>query len=186
MSTIFLSSLEDTETFGKVLAESIDKSLLITLSGDLGAGKTTLVKAIGKSLGVEEVITSPTFTTMNEYDSGRMPLFHIDLYRVGESLDKRQGAFKAENKFSLDYFVLEFEEIIENRAIVIIEWPEFFIVDRKPYLKDFDKLALKLDRNQAEGDTARVLGLKASGSDADKVVNQILSYISKSSSIRIG
>lgn len=180
MNKIYLSTREDTYRFGRALAGALSEtetaSVLITLSGDLGAGKTTLVQAAAKELEVEEVVSSPTFTTMNEYHSGRIPLYHLDLYRASETEEMRE---------SLSFFVLEFEEILEAGALVMIEWPEFFLVDGESYLNDFDRLEIKLERNDAEGEQARILTLDARGGTASVLLSRVLACIEPSESIRI-
>jgi tRNA threonylcarbamoyladenosine biosynthesis protein TsaE len=82
------SSPQDTEAFGGALASRLEPNSVIALSGGLGAGKTCLVKGIARALGVEENITSPTYTIINEYrpDSG-LSLYHIDAYRLNGDED---------------------------------------------------------------------------------------------------
>lgn len=180
VNKIYLSRREDTDRFGLALAGSLSESesasVLITLSGDLGAGKTTLVQAVARALEVEEVVSSPTFTTMNEYHSGRIPLYHLDLYRASETEEMRE---------SLSFFVLEFEEILEAGALVMIEWPEFFLVDGESYLNDIDRLEIKLERNDAEGEQARILKLEARGETVSDLLDRVLACIEPSESIRI-
>ena len=72
----------ETEEFGRSLAEKLEAGDVLALIGDLGTGKTTLTKSIAKGLGIGEMITSPTFTIVSEYFSGRLPLFHFDVYRL--------------------------------------------------------------------------------------------------------
>jgi tRNA threonylcarbamoyladenosine biosynthesis protein TsaE len=79
---IFLADTEATLRLGMALGESLTPGSVILLEGDLGAGKTTLVQGIGKGLGIIEPIVSPTFTLINEYTEGRLPLYHLDLYRL--------------------------------------------------------------------------------------------------------
>ena len=78
---INLNSVQDTIKFGEKFGKLLISGDIIFLNGDLGAGKTTLSKSIGEGLGVQEYITSPTFTLINEYE-GRLPLYHFDLYRL--------------------------------------------------------------------------------------------------------
>ena len=82
MTTIFLPNYRDTQNLGCLLGEHLSAGITILLAGNLGAGKTTLVQGIGKGLGIDEPITSPTFTLVNEYLDGRLPLYHLDLYRL--------------------------------------------------------------------------------------------------------
>ncbi len=80
-----LISLPDeraTEYLGEILGRTLTAGSVILLSGELGAGKTTLVRGLGRGLGIDEAIVSPTFSLINEYDRGRLPLYHLDLYRL--------------------------------------------------------------------------------------------------------
>ena len=82
MKTIYLDREEKTREIGTKLGELLFPGAVICLIGDLGAGKTTMTQSLAKSLGVDDYITSPTFTIVNEYE-GRMPLYHFDVYRIG-------------------------------------------------------------------------------------------------------
>lgn len=79
---IFLKDAEATRALGVALGQSLAAGSVILLEGDLGSGKTTLVQGIGEGLGITEPIVSPTFTLINEYTEGRLPLYHLDLYRL--------------------------------------------------------------------------------------------------------
>ena len=85
MLTIFLSNPQDTQRFGYLLGKHLNPGSTLLLVGNLGAGKTTLVQGIGRGLGIDEPIVSPTFTLVNEYLDGRLPLYHLDLYRLEPS-----------------------------------------------------------------------------------------------------
>lgn len=106
MVRIVLKGLKETEKFGERLGSLLKPGDIISLTGDLGAGKTTLTKSIGKGLGVEDYITSPTFTLINEY-KGRTMLYHFDVYRL-------EGA--------VDLYDLGFEEYFYSNGVCIIEW----------------------------------------------------------------
>lgn len=131
---ILLEGLSQTEAFGRALAHAIEDRAIIALTGTLGAGKTTLVKALGQGLGVTEVISSPTFTMLNEYHSGRLSLFHLDLYRGGETGEQ----------FDLSMLGMELDEVIDENSVVIMEWPEYFVVEGENYLADKDHLEISL------------------------------------------
>lgn len=157
-----LGGLPQTNRFGHELAHAVGEGAIIALSGTLGAGKTTLVKAVGKGLGVAEVISSPTFTMLNEYHSGRLSLFHLDLYRAGETGETIDLSMLA---LELDEVL---DEVIEPSALVMIEWPLYFLVDGESYLADKDYLEISLDlvkqenllpvvRGSQEGATEKVL-----------------------------
>jgi tRNA threonylcarbamoyladenosine biosynthesis protein TsaE len=79
---LFLADAVATQKLGRQLGELLPAGSVILLTGDLGAGKTTLVQGIGLGLGIEEPIVSPTFTLIAEYTAGRLPLYHLDLYRL--------------------------------------------------------------------------------------------------------
>ncbi|MBP9091509.1 tRNA (adenosine(37)-N6)-threonylcarbamoyltransferase complex ATPase subunit type 1 TsaE [bacterium] len=175
-----LGDLPQTNRFGQELAQAVGDGAIIALTGTLGAGKTTLVKAVGKGLGVVEVISSPTFTMLNEYHSGRLSLFHLDLYRAGETGET----------LDLSMLALELDEVIDEAleerlgglsdgastppalmvtpALVMIEWPQYFLVEGESYLADKDYLEISLDlvkqgnllhavRGSQEGATEKVL-----------------------------
>ena len=84
---IIIENEEDTREFGHQLASHLEPGSVVALFGDLGTGKTTLTKYIGQGLGVEEIITSPTFTVIQEYRNGRIPLYHFDVYRLNGPQD---------------------------------------------------------------------------------------------------
>ena len=83
MTQIFEThSPEETEDVGRRLAETVSPGDIVCLNGELGAGKTVFVKGFAKGLGVEEPVVSPTFTIVQEYREGRLPLYHFDVYRI--------------------------------------------------------------------------------------------------------
>lgn len=82
MTKVFLADAEATRALGIKLGQFLPAGSVILLEGDLGAGKTTLVQGIGEGLGITDAIVSPTFTLINEYTEGRIPLYHLDLYRL--------------------------------------------------------------------------------------------------------
>jgi tRNA threonylcarbamoyladenosine biosynthesis protein TsaE len=83
--SICLPSAEASKNFGRLLGQILSAGSVILLEGDLGAGKTTIVQGIGEGLGIVEPIVSPTFTLIQEYPEGRLPLYHLDLYRLQAS-----------------------------------------------------------------------------------------------------
>lgn len=116
---IFLPDDSSTRSLGISLGRSLPAGSVILLEGDLGAGKTTLVGGIGEGLGILDPIVSPTFTLINEYLEGRIPLYHLDLYRLEP---QEAQALQLENYW---------EGIEVTPGIVAIEWPE-----RLPYKPD--------------------------------------------------
>jgi tRNA threonylcarbamoyladenosine biosynthesis protein TsaE len=102
-------SAADTFAFGRELARQLKPGDVVALTGDLGAGKTVLVKGIADGLGVEQPVTSPTFTIIHEYRGGRLPLAHVDLYR----LDNVEQAL-----------AIGIEDYLGGEAVTVIEWAE--------------------------------------------------------------
>ena len=107
-----LDKPESTMSLGSTLTKKFPNLRILLLNGPLGAGKTTLVKGIAKSLRITETITSPTFPLSQHYPSGSPPLIHLDLNRI----DKQNDA----NEF----FLQEEEEAKAMKALMVIEWPE--------------------------------------------------------------
>ena len=79
------NSEEETEALGARLAEQLGPGAVVAFTGDLGAGKTAFTRGLARGLGIPDRVTSPTFTIVNEYEGGRLPLFHFDMYRLGSS-----------------------------------------------------------------------------------------------------
>lgn len=106
---IIVNSLMETAALAKQIAHHLPRPALITMSGDLGAGKTTFTKALAKELGIEETITSPTFTILKSYEAKDVTLHHIDAYRL-EGIVQDLG----------------FEEIFdEENSICVVEWFDY-------------------------------------------------------------
>lgn len=103
------SSANETMEFAKNFAKTIKAPKIIVLSGDLGAGKTTFTKGFAEGLGVSEIITSPTFTLLNEY-TGNERMYHFDMYRLSSKEEAYELGFE-------DYFK-------KNDGIVLVEWAE--------------------------------------------------------------
>lgn len=79
------NSEQETEELGARLAERLEPGAVIAFTGDLGAGKTAFTRGLARGLGISDRVTSPTFTIVNEYEGGRLPLFHFDMYRLESS-----------------------------------------------------------------------------------------------------
>ena len=107
-----LDNPESTISFSSTLTKNFPDLSILLLNGPLGAGKTTFVKGIAKSLGIEEPITSPTFPLSQHYPNGSPPLIHIDLYRIEEPL------------LANEFFLQEEEESRSMGALMVVEWPE--------------------------------------------------------------
>ena len=102
-------SATDTEALGEIWGREAKRGLVIALSGDLGAGKTQLVKGIARGLGITTRVHSPTFTLVNVYNGGRLTLFHLDLYRL-ETMEQILSA--------------GIEEYLRPDGMAVIEWAE--------------------------------------------------------------
>ena len=102
-------SADETQALGKKLAESLRPGDVIAYFGDLGAGKTAFTRGIAEGLGVSEQVTSPTYTIVNEYLSGRLPLFHFDMYRLGSSDE---------------LFDIGWEDYLARGGVCAVDWSE--------------------------------------------------------------
>ncbi len=103
-----INSLAETMEYGKKIADMLKPGDILCLSGNLGAGKTTMSKTIIKELGVTDTVTSPTFTIVHEYQ-GRLPVYHFDVYRIDD----------IEEMYEIGY-----EEYFFGEGVCIIEWAE--------------------------------------------------------------
>ncbi|MCQ2981430.1 MAG: tRNA (adenosine(37)-N6)-threonylcarbamoyltransferase complex ATPase subunit type 1 TsaE [Treponemataceae bacterium] len=106
--TLHTNTREETIELGSILGKYLKPGDIIAMQGTLAAGKTTITKGIAQSLGVEETVTSPTFTLISEYE-GRLPLYHMDVYR----LDSTE-----------DFINLGTEDMLYGKGVSIIEWSE--------------------------------------------------------------
>ncbi len=104
-------SLQDTERLAAELAKRTSADSVLALDGDLGAGKTAFTQAFARALGVRETVNSPTFTIIKEYDDGRLPLYHLDVYRLGESGNPLSAAG-----------ALGLDEYFYGGGVTIVEW----------------------------------------------------------------
>lgn len=101
-------SLEETQKLGEELALELKAGDVIALNGDLGAGKTAFTQGLARGLGVEDYVTSPTFTIMNVFE-GRLPLYHFDVYRISDP-DEMEA--------------IGFEEFLYGEGVCVIEWSD--------------------------------------------------------------
>jgi len=110
--TIHIDRLAETEKLASVIASQAWPGMIIALDGDLGAGKTAFSKAFAKALGVQEVVSSPTFTIIKEYNSSAYPFYHMDVYRI--SLEEADELGLDEYFFGKGITVVEWASIIEE------------------------------------------------------------------------
>ena len=100
---------EETEALGARLARALGPGAVVAFTGDLGAGKTAFVRGLARGLGIPDRVTSPTFTIVNEYEGGRLPLFHFDLYRLG---------------CADELFDIGWEDYLARGGVCAVEWGE--------------------------------------------------------------
>ncbi len=123
---MFVENLKETIQLGIKFAQGLNPKSIILLQGPIGAGKTSFVQGIAEGLCIEEDITSPTFALSHHYNSGKIPLIHMDLYRIDNIL------------MAKEFFISEEEEAIQNKAIMVIEWSELI----EPVLNNFWKIEI--------------------------------------------
>ena len=128
---MFVENLKETFNLGEKLSQKLNPQSIVLLKGPVGAGKTSFVKGIARGLSISEDITSPTFALSHYYSSGKIPLIHLDLYRLENSSSAKEVFFSEE------------EEALQSKAILIIEWPELI----EPLIKDFWKIEISYAKN---------------------------------------
>ena len=134
---------EDTFTIGKKLAETVRPGEIYTLNGDLGVGKTVFTKGLAAGLGIKEPVTSPTFTILQEYESGRLPLYHFDVYRIGDPEEMDEIGYE-------DYFygcgicLIEWAELIEE----LIPEEAFAVYIEKDLDKGLDYRRIRIEKGE--------------------------------------
>ena len=104
----YLENEEETKQFGLQLANHLKPGSVVALTGDLGTGKTTLTQYLALGLGIDQRVTSPTFTIIKEYHEGKLPLYHFDVYRIQEE----------------ELWELGYEEYIDGKGVTVIEWAD--------------------------------------------------------------
>ena len=128
---MFIRNLKETIQLGRKFAQRLNPKSIVLLQGPIGAGKTSFVQGIADGLCIKEDITSPTFALSHHYNSGTIPLIHMDLYRIENSL------------MAKEFFMSEEEEATQNEAIMVIEWPELI----KPVLNNFWEIEISYATN---------------------------------------
>ena len=142
-------SIEDTMELAENIESEKFPGMIICLDGELGSGKTLFVKGFAKSLGIEENITSPTFNIVKEYNSGELPLYHMDVYRL-EDGDESIG----------------FDDYFKSEGICIIEWAEL-IEDSLPE----ERLDIKF---RVIDEDTRIIKLTPHGQKYEDIVNYVI------------
>ena len=128
---MFVENLKETLNLGKKLSHKLNPQSIVLLQGPIGAGKTSFVQGIAQGLSISEDITSPTFALSHHYNSGKIPLIHLDLYRLENSSSAKE------------FFFSEEEEALQSEAILVIEWPELI----ESLIKDFWKIEISYAKN---------------------------------------
>lgn len=128
-------SPEETEAVGRKLAAQLQPGDVLAYYGDLGAGKTAFTRGLASGLGVTETVTSPTYTIVDEYLSGRLPLFHFDMYRLG-SAD--------------ELFDIGWEDYLARGGVCAVEWSE----NVEDALRD--AIHITIEKDPLEPDTRRI------------------------------
>ena len=137
---VITNSAAETRQLGEQLAEKLKAGDVVLLEGELGAGKSELARGVAKGLGVQETVTSPSFTILNVYESGRTPLYHFDWYRL-ESEE--------------ELYELGMDEYLGGDGIALVEWP-----DRCPDAVPEDCLRIRII---AEGESIRRIEAETAG-----------------------
>lgn len=151
MESLTLTNRDATIDLGKKIGQQLTAGDVLVLDGDLGAGKTTFTKGLAAGLEIPDIIKSPTFTIIHEYQDGRLPLYHMDAYRL-------------ENGGAED---LGLEEYFDGDGVSVVEWAEF-VEDELPT----DFLAIHFKRT--DDDNTRILEFEPHGQHFDQVVKSVV------------
>lgn len=149
---ILVKTVDETQKLAAKLAKNVKAGDTILLSGDLGAGKTTFTQGFAKSLGIKRPVKSPTFTLVREYQTAQFPLYHLDVYRLGE-----EG--NAEDLGLSEYF--------GGDAVALVEWSQYI----KPDLPD-DVLEIVFERVESS-ETERVITMTAAGERSSVLLSEM-------------
>ena len=143
MEEILTKSAGETFALGERIAESLKAGDVIALSGDLGVGKTVFSQGIASGLGISDIVCSPTFTILQEYHSGRLPLYHYDVYRLGDPSEMEEIGY-------LDYFY--------GDGVCLVEWAE-----QIEELLPETCIRVTIEKLPEEGDDLRRIRVERSG-----------------------
>ena len=152
MKPVLCENLDDTRKIAEIFASCVeDSGAFVCLYGDIGAGKTAFVKEVCKFLGVKQKVTSPSFVILNEYKSGKLPIYHFDLYRL-----ENEGVSTVKD---------ELEEYSEGKILTFVEWAQFSSKEELP----FDEITININY---KGETAREFTFSGSGKNSDKILSE--------------
>ncbi|MHA8110760.1 tRNA (adenosine(37)-N6)-threonylcarbamoyltransferase complex ATPase subunit type 1 TsaE [Lactobacillaceae bacterium Melli_B4] len=151
MKRITVNDPESTMAIGKAIAPHLKAEDLILLDGDLGAGKTTFTKGLAAGLGIKRNVKSPTFTIIREYQDGRLPLYHMDAYRLDDGSGDELGL----------------DEYFNGDGVNVVEWSKF-VADELPN----DYLRIIFKRNDELGDNTRTLTFDPHGQHFETILKE--------------
>ena len=134
----YSKSPQETEALGQALVQKLAPGAVVAFSGDLGAGKTAFVRGMAQGLGITQRVTSTTFTIVNEYEGGRLPLFHFDMYRL----------HSAEELFDIGW-----EDFLSRGGICAVEWSENIQEALEPG-------TVYVDIRRGQGEQERIISIK--------------------------
>ena len=144
-----INSVEQTTQLGINLGRLLNAGDIVCLTGDLGTGKTHITKGIARGLNIDDNITSPTFTIVNEYDSGRLKLNHFDVYRVSDPDE---------------VYAIGFDDYIFSDAVSVIEWANYI----EEILPE-DLLHIKIEKDLSKGEDYRKITITPYGERYDYI-----------------
>lgn len=138
---------EELMAIGENIGRILKKQDVVVLTGDLGAGKTTLTKGLARGLGITQMIKSPTYTIVREYE-GRLPLYHLDVYRIGDDPDS-----------------IDLDEFLFGQGVTVIEWGEL-LNDSLP--SDYLEIVIR------KVDDGRCVSLSANGPRSKAIIGELV------------
>ena len=144
------NSIDDTKLLAKNITPMLEQGCFINLFGEIGAGKTALVKLIAEEMNIEEQVTSPSFVILNEYHTGKIPVYHFDLYRLED--------------VGVKTICDELREYSEGKILTFVEWAEFS-QDEIPFNR--------LEINVTYENEARKYSLKSFGVKEDNIIEEL-------------
>lgn len=144
-----VKNVEETTELGFSIGKLLNSGDIVCLTGDLGTGKTHITKGIAKGLGIDDHITSPTFTIVNEYDSGRLKLYHFDVYRVSDPDE---------------IYAIGFDDYIFSNGVSIIEWANYI-----EEILPSDYLHILIEKDLSNGEDYRKITINPYGERYDYI-----------------
>lgn len=145
MQIIETFKAEETRELGKRLGQSVKAGTVISLTGDLGAGKTVFTQGFASGLGITEWVNSPTFTIVQVYDEGRIPFYHFDVYRIGDVSEMDE---------------IGYEEYFYGTGVCMVEWANLIEELMPP-----NHMAVSIEKNPQKGFDYRKITITGGGFD---------------------